>query len=205
MGGIFSAAPKPEGDAGSAAKAKVKPANVNDPYSIKRQLDDAVTEVVLGKGFKEDHGLSNAKLVLGLAACGVAALAQFYPKKFPENQPLLLACLASYIGLNCVIQYLTYFKEKNHILFTRPPEGSFVRSGMAVSSSLPRFSDMYTLRVAAAGPSPTGAPGAPPSVALTKSVTQWFASDGVMAHDTVKADVGQLLLQYEDIVGKKAK
>lgn len=96
MGAMFSSSATPTDDGGTSAKTKVKPANVNDPYSVKRQLDDAVTEIVLGKGLKEDHALSNAKLALGVLTCLIAALAQFYPKKFPDNKPLLLACIALY-------------------------------------------------------------------------------------------------------------
>ncbi|CAA7028962.1 unnamed protein product [Microthlaspi erraticum] len=47
---------------------------------------------------------------------------------------------------------ILYIKEKNAILFTYPPEGSFTSTGLVVSSNLPRFSDLYTLTIDSADP-----------------------------------------------------
>jgi signal peptidase complex subunit 2 len=61
--------------------------------------DDMVSgcyQVVKSKGYSEDTRLSNWKLGIGAAVIAVALLAQFYPKKFPQNRELLLGCIALY-------------------------------------------------------------------------------------------------------------
>lgn len=76
--------------------------------------------MIIDRGYLEDVFLSNVRIALGLAACSVALLAQFYPLKFPANVPLLVSCIVVYVLLNLALQYLATFKEKNHILFTHP-------------------------------------------------------------------------------------
>lgn len=174
---------------------KPKAINLNDPYSVKRHLDDVAIETILGRGYGEDVTISNIKLAIGVAACATALLAQFYPKKFPENQPLLVSCIVIYMLLNVVLQYVAYFKEKNHILLTHPLSGTFTQTGLAVSSTLPRYSDMYTFTIASSDPKSIAAR---PAVHFTKSVTQWFASDGVLAEDIFVEDVENLLDLYAD-------
>ncbi|KAG6549848.1 hypothetical protein Mapa_008829 [Marchantia paleacea] len=75
---------------------KPKTINHNDHYSIKRVLDDAVSEVVLGRGYEENVNLSNVKMAIGLITCAIALAAQFYPKKFPENKTFLIGCIILY-------------------------------------------------------------------------------------------------------------
>lgn len=48
------------------------------------------------KGYTEDTRLGNLKLGIGAAVIAVALLAQFYPKKFPQNREFLLGCIALY-------------------------------------------------------------------------------------------------------------
>lgn len=78
-------------------------------------------QVAKSKGYPEDARLSNRRLAVGAAVIAVALLAQFYPRKFPENRDVLLACIALYAALNVALQIVTYTKEKNAILFTYPP------------------------------------------------------------------------------------
>jgi signal peptidase complex subunit 2 len=51
---------------------------------------------VKSKGYTEDTRLGNWKLGIGAAVIAVALLAQFYPKKFPQNRDFLLGCIALY-------------------------------------------------------------------------------------------------------------
>ncbi|KAK2377139.1 putative signal peptidase complex subunit [Trifolium repens] len=88
---------------------------------------------------------------------------------------------------------IIYTKEKNAILFTYPPAGSFTSTGLVVSSKLPRFSDMYTLTVESADPKSISASEL---VHLTKSVTEWFTKDGVLVEGLFWKDVEALIAQY---------
>ncbi|XP_056844104.1 signal peptidase complex subunit 2 [Raphanus sativus] len=180
----------------------VKKANLLEHNSIKHILDESVSDIVKSRGYKEDVRLSNLKLILGTIIIVVALVAQFYNKKFPENRDFLIGCIASYVVLNGVLQLILYTKEKNAILFTYPPEGSFTSTGLVVSSKLPRFSDEYTLTIDSADPKSISAGK---SVQLTKSVTQWFTKDGVLVEGLFWKDVEALIKDYAKEEPKKKK
>ncbi|RLM66535.1 hypothetical protein C2845_PM16G08900 [Panicum miliaceum] len=169
-----------DGAAATPAKVTPKKANLLDPHSIKHLLDETISDVVKSKGYTEDTRLGNLKLGIGAAVIAVALLAQFYPKKFPQNREFLLGCIA-------------YTKEKDATLFTHPPMGSFNRTGLIISSKLPRFSDMYTLTIASADPQSTSANK---PVHFTKSVTKWFTKEGVLVEGLFWKDVEKLIDDY---------
>ncbi|KOM58144.1 hypothetical protein LR48_Vigan11g117800 [Vigna angularis] len=152
-----------------ASKAPKK-ANLLDHHSIKHILDESVSEVVTSRGYVEDVRLSNVRLVIGAIIIVIALFAQFYKKKFPENRDFLIACIALYPFATILFYLIIYTKEKNAILFTYPPAGSFTSTGLVVSSKLPRFSEMYTLTIASADPKSISANE---TVQFTKSVTEW--------------------------------
>ncbi|XP_013716900.2 signal peptidase complex subunit 2-like [Brassica napus] len=180
----------------------VKKANLLDHNSIKHILDESVSDIVTSHGYKEDVRLSNLKLFLGAIIIVVALVAQFYNKKFPENRDFLIGCIALYVVLNGVLQLILFTKEKNAILFTYPPEGSFTSTGLVVSSKLPRFSDEYTLTIDSADPKSISAGK---SVQFTKSVTQWFTKDGVLVEGLFWKDVEALIKDYAKEEPKKKK
>ncbi|KAK7276364.1 hypothetical protein RIF29_17503 [Crotalaria pallida] len=91
------------------------------------------------------------------------------------------------------VSLIIFTKEKNAILFTYPPAGSFTSTGLVVSSKLPRFSDIYTLTIASADPKSISANE---QVHLTKSVTEWFTKDGVLVEGLFWKDVEALIVQY---------
>ncbi|ESR48916.1 hypothetical protein CICLE_v10032786mg [Citrus x clementina] len=187
------------------ANKNPKKANLLDHHSIKHILDESVSEIVTSRGYVEDVRMSNVRLLLGTIIIAIALVAQFYKKKFPENRDFLIGCIALYPFYFCffngILQLIIHTKEKNAILFTYPPEGSFTSTGLVVSSKLPRFSDLYTLTVASADPKSISA-GQP--VEFTKSVTQWFAKDGVLVEGLFWKDVLALLDEYA-IEPKKKK
>lgn len=190
------AAPAAGPQTGSAdtAQAIRKSVNLNDPYSIKRALDDATTEVILARGYSENNTLSNWKMVIGLITCGIAIAAQLYPKKFPDNKPFLIFCIILYLIFNVLLQVIIVTKEKNHILFTNPLPGTFSSTGLAVSTRYPRYSESYTIRIASADPQSIAA-HAP--IEFTKSVTKWFTKDGVLAEGLFQDDVLRILDEFE--------
>ncbi|KAK4493301.1 hypothetical protein RD792_017814 [Penstemon davidsonii] len=74
-----------------------------------------------------------------------------------------------------------------------PEDGSFNSTGLAITSKLPRFSDMYTLTITSADPQSISAK---PPVEFTKSVTKWFTKDGVMVEGLFWKDVEGLINDY---------
>ncbi|CAN1173834.1 Signal peptidase complex subunit 2 [Linum perenne] len=178
-----------------------KKANLLDHNSIKHILDESVSEIVTSRGYSEDVRLSNLKLLLGTVIIAVALVAQFYKKKFPENRDFLIGCIVLYVVLNVVLQLIIFIKEKNAILFTYPPQGSYTSTGLIISSKLPRFADDYTLTIESADPKSISAGK---TVHLTKSVTKWFTKDGVLVEGIFWKDVNGVIDAYEGD-GKKSK
>ncbi|CAN6995276.1 unnamed protein product [Brassica rapa subsp. trilocularis] len=164
----------------------VKKANLLEHNSIKHILDESVSDIVKSRGYKEDVRLSNLKLILGTV---IIVMFRFFDYD-------------KYVVLNGVLQLILYTKEKNAILFTYPPEGSFTSTGLVVSSKLPRFSDEYTLTIDSADPKSISAGK---SVQLTKSVTQWFTKDGVLVEGLFWKDVEALIKDYAKEEPKKKK
>ncbi|CAN1286861.1 Signal peptidase complex subunit 2 [Linum perenne] len=159
-----------------------KKANLLDQNSIKNILDESVSEVVTSRGYSENVRMSNLKLLLGTVIIAVALVAQFYKKKFPENRDFLIGCIL-----------IIFVKEKNAILFTYPPQGSYTSTGLMISSKLPRFGDDYTLTIESADPKSISAGK---TVHLTKSVTKWLTKDGVLAEGIFWKDVNALIDAY---------
>ncbi|KAJ8446463.1 hypothetical protein Cgig2_028430 [Carnegiea gigantea] len=142
-------------DSTTKPKQNPKKANLLDHHSLKHILDESAIEVVKARGYVEDVRLSNVRLLMGTIIIIIALVAQFYPKKFPENRNFLIGCIILYPFLYIcsvvfiflwlrVINLIIYTKEKNAIMFTYPPPGSFNMTGLVLSSKLPRFSDMFT-------------------------------------------------------------
>ncbi|KAF9594941.1 hypothetical protein IFM89_035511 [Coptis chinensis] len=71
--------------------------------------------------------------------------------------------------------------------------GSFNSTGLVVSSNLPRYSDLYTLRIASADPKSVSAKE---PVEFTKSVTGWFTKDGILVEGLFWKDVEGLISKY---------
>ncbi|XP_022133924.1 probable signal peptidase complex subunit 2 [Momordica charantia] len=175
------------------ANKSPKKANLLDHHSIKHILDEFVSEIVASRGYKEDVRMSNARLLIGTVVIIVALVAQFYKKKFPENRDFLIACIVLYVVINVLLQLIGYTKEKDAILFTYPPTGSFTSTGLVVSSKLSRFSDLYTLTISSADPKSISANK---PVHFTKSVTQWFTKEGIMVEGLFRREVEILIDEY---------
>ncbi|KAI4316389.1 hypothetical protein L6164_024373 [Bauhinia variegata] len=161
-------------------------ANLSDHHSIKHALDEYVSENIKSRGYVEDTRMSNVKLLFGTVIIIIALLSQFYKRKFPENRDF-------YVVFSGILQLIMCTREKNAILFAYAPVGSFKSIGLVVSSKLPRFSDLYTLTVSSSDPK---SKSANKPLTFTKSVTQWFTKDGVLAEGLFWKDVNELVQDY---------
>jgi signal peptidase complex subunit 2 len=66
-----------------------------DAVLVKATLGDAISAYLSEKkGFKQNFRLANLKLAVGVVCCLCAVVAQFYPKPFPANYWVLVACAA---------------------------------------------------------------------------------------------------------------
>ncbi|KAJ4974750.1 hypothetical protein NE237_007924 [Protea cynaroides] len=87
-----------------------KKANLMDPHAIKHLLDESITEIVTSRGYVEDVRMSNIRLSMGAIIIIIALVAQFYPKKFPENKNFLIGCIILYPFFFSLISFdLSFF------------------------------------------------------------------------------------------------
>jgi len=149
--------------------------------------------------------LSNVKLVVGFAGVGAALVSHVYPKPFPHNWWVLLACCAWYFAMSGVLQFLLSYIELEAFLQLLPQKAG--GAGLNVASSLPRFSDKYSLAIT---PLPTGSlhmwsapkfrhtPGGEKGVlAAEASVTKFFDEDGIFVEAPFGVWVRELVAQFE--------
>lgn len=118
--------------------------DLGDFVKLKQVLDEAVSASVL-QHVAEDVSWDNVKLLLMTVACIFAMIAQFAPIPFPESRPVLGVCGTVYFLLSGVLQWITTFIDKDCILLTQAPASSAQTSGWRVRTSLPRFSESYTV------------------------------------------------------------
>ncbi|GMH42852.1 hypothetical protein BSKO_10771 [Bryopsis sp. KO-2023] len=173
----------------AAAAGKVK---LGDTAGMKHALDTAATAAVLNQGYKEDKFVPYTKLALGLLAIILALTGQFYPGKLKDNWWLVLSCVLGYAASSGGLTLFCTLKEGNAILFTLPRRGGI---GIKVSSTLPRFSEFYTLQVEAVDKKEHFVRK---PVELKKSVAEYFHSDGELATSVFQADVKKLLRSFEE-------
>ncbi|CAL8468592.1 g8132 [Coccomyxa elongata] len=135
----------PKQDTGkSEIDGKPTPVNLGDQAGLKRGLDDCAVSSILDAGYDEDFFVSNVKIILGGITIAIALLAQFYPKKYPDNWVILLVCLIFYSLGTAALSLFTSLIEEDSFLITKPKKdaGELV---LRVSSRLPRYSDKYKL------------------------------------------------------------
>lgn len=151
--------------------------DVGDMVKLKQILDETVAATILGSELDEEYKWDNIKLGIMGAACIFAMLAQFSPIPFPESRPLLGICCCIYFALSGILQFITTFIDKDCILLTKAVETSSNKDlqqyGIRVRSSLPRFSEYYTV-ILEFQDMPNS-----PCVEETWSVGQFFDVDGM--------------------------
>jgi signal peptidase complex subunit 2 len=131
--------------------------DLGDMVKLKQVLDESVAAAVLELQ-PEDYRWDNFKLIIMFTACLFACLAQFAPLPFPESRPVLGVCGTAYFVLSGVLQLITTFIDKDSILLTLPlpadddasakvKNQDMMATGLRVRSSLPRFSEWYTVTI----------------------------------------------------------
>lgn len=101
--------------------------------------------------YTEDFFVQNVKILIGLLTCSCALVAQFYPKKFPDNKPILILCVVSYMVLSVLLQWFTSTVEQDIILYTKETKisggGGLKKPQITLSTDMPRFQDKYKVTI----------------------------------------------------------
>jgi hypothetical protein len=92
---------------------------LGDTSNMKRLLDETVARASIHSlNMKENTSYPNFKMMIMIVSCAFAALAQFNPLTFPDNRLLLALCVVVYFGLSGVLQYFTWWGDKDSVCYT---------------------------------------------------------------------------------------
>jgi len=192
--------------------------DTGDIIKLKQILDETVASTFLEEnvlegsadgirgnsiGLSEDHIWNNIKLAIMTVACAFAMVAQFAPLPFPESRPVLGACCAAYFVLSGALQLITTFLDKDCILITKVMKKSqstdgynmkknpqMLTHGLRIRTSLPRFSEFYTVRIEFQGMEDS------PFVKKTSSVGKFFDVEGMFDEYGLENEVEQLYKRF---------
>ncbi len=164
-----------------------------DTSEMKMVLDEAVISVFTDEGHRVDQWFSNARILAGFLACACSAGSHFWPPGWPGNYNAVIAFLLLYGVFGVAAQSYLAWIEDGVFLRTLPKKGAKVR--FFVKSTLPRYSDKYTLHVFTlrADQSKVHADNKPRTADM--STTWFFDSNGVLLSDAVRKHVLSLLKQ----------
>jgi signal peptidase complex subunit 2 len=168
--------------------------DVGDMIKLKQILDETVAAAVL-EHVDEDYRLDNFKLGIMTAACAFACGAQFAPVPFPDSRPILGVCCCVYFLFSGLLQFITTFVDKDCILLTKKKvtseNANLQTYGLRVRSTLPRFSEFYTVILEF-----QKMPGTP-RVEQKWSVGQFFDVEGMFDEAGLMIEISSLVKRLE--------
>ncbi|KAK9815112.1 hypothetical protein WJX73_007939 [Symbiochloris irregularis] len=180
--------------AGLNKEPELAKVNLQDGSAIKRALDEAATEALTSSGYTEDHYVSNVKIAVSLLLCSLAATAQFWPQKYPQNWLVLVVCVVLYAVGTAGLSLFTSTAEGDAFLFLTSK--NLGQAGqLRVTSQLPRFTYFYKLTIAT-----TEAPAA--SSELSLDVTHFFTEEGILVRPKFETEVQYLLTSLRSKKGQ---
>ncbi|EIE22437.1 hypothetical protein COCSUDRAFT_42744 [Coccomyxa subellipsoidea C-169] len=165
-------------------------------------------QTILDAGYEEEFFVSNVKIGLGSITIAIALLAQFYPKKYPDNWLILLLCLVFYGVGSAALSVFTSLAEEDSFLITKPKKvaGDLV---LRLSSRLPRYSDEYKLvldsdrnRVVSIANLWRHDPRKDSAI-LSRSLTEFYDDKGFLHEEKFAAEVQKLLTDFEKSYSNK--
>jgi len=193
--------------------------DLGDMVKLKQVLDESVAGALLeNQHLPEDYVWDNWKLGIMFAACCFAMMAQFAPIPFPESRPILGLCGSLYFCLSGVLQLMATFVDRDAILWTLPTDPTSTtfknkdlsKCGLKVRSSLPRFSEWYTVTIEFQTPKKEGDNTKPLRFVQQQwSVGQFFDKEGYFDEVGLTMEIEKLFDRFDqgkyDSADDKAK
>jgi signal peptidase complex subunit 2 len=185
--------------------------DTGDIVKLKQVLDESVAASVLQAtridgspanhvNLPENKHNDNVKLVLMTLACIFALIAQFAPLPFPDSRVWVGLFCALYFVISGILQYMITFIDKDCIFVTKPlnlpkdkvlKNPNLIQYGLRFRSSLPRFSEFYTVTIEFEGMEPS------PFVQQKWSVGKFFDGEGMFDEYGLAEEVVKLYRRFE--------
>jgi len=149
--------------------------------------------VVLEEYPLEDSSFSNIKLVLGAFGCTLAVVSHYYPTPFPDNIPLLVACVILYFIASSILQYRASYIQKDIILIASPKNSG---RSIRLHSNL-ELKDGETNAIYQLSFYDNTIKKAKNPVKLEKSAVEYFDSNGKFYPNIFKRDIKKALAEHQ--------
>jgi signal peptidase complex subunit 2 len=175
----------------------VQTIETGDSIKVKQVLDEVVVDTVRYIGYDQNFSWDNIKLLVMVASCVFAMVAQFYPLPFPESRPLLGACCAGYFFLSGVLQFFITFVDRNTIMTTNAAGKC---PAVQIDTTFHRFQEFFVMIVL-----PTTNVGDEDPGALTAKmyVGRYFTEEGMFDQVGFARDVEKMMHAYQN--GKRGR
>ncbi|OTB06555.1 hypothetical protein M426DRAFT_318951 [Hypoxylon sp. CI-4A] len=144
---------------------------VHNLADLKNTSDDAIPNYLNSLKFQQDHKLIDTRLALGYSAFAIAAacFAWDYKLGFESTKYYTAAAVALYTLINGVLTYWIGFVEKGTIYQGTAPDGTKISIATSTKKNVPIYNVKITV---------TPKKGAPQTIELAKSFTEWFDVQG---------------------------
>lgn len=128
-------------------------------------------------------------------ACVAACVAQFYPLPFPLNRPLLAVCVAVYFALSGVLQYITWFTDKDAIFWGVATPS---RPACVIRAKMGKYEDVYQLSAECPPGTRVGA--------CEASIGRYYRENGELVDSAVEEALqAHIFAAIRAVEGKKGK
>eukprot|EP00727_Mastigamoeba_balamuthi_P009888 m51a1_g5521 putative microsomal signal peptidase subunit (179) ;mRNA; r:419259-420158 len=153
-------------------------------HQAKQAIEDHVVSYMTGKlNFTEYNFWNDWRIFWGGLSCIVMILSHFYPMPWPQNKPLLVACVAIYAVASVVLHFTMTRYVKDSFLWTKGVKGA---PALVLSSRMDKYGDMMTLVAELQSDDRVRS-------VLTMSITEWFDGNGVLHQPALNQAVDRLL------------
>ncbi|KAH8150409.1 uncharacterized protein LAJ45_05620 [Morchella importuna] len=154
--------------------------NINALPALKNTTDDMIAPYLKSLGYKQNHTLTDVRLVIGFAACAIAGVTFYYDwtAGFEAVKGGTLYAVIAYFILNTALTFWIWLVEGGTI-YVGEKDGVKI----TISTHTEKHSPIYHMKITSVLPGTSG----PHTVEEKSSFTNWFDEKGYFVAKPFKA------------------